>query len=131
MTTQYPSSLPQPLLQGFSMMVASGVIRSDMDTHQQQRRVFSNMPHVFSMSFIMSIVEWEAWARWVDDYGFRWFQIELPTMYAGRDDLDKKATLIRMTSIGAAAPVSGQHVQIAVTAEIAPSAIAEYIESAP
>lgn len=131
MTTQYPSSLPQPLLQGFSMVVASGVIRSDMETHQQQRRVFSTMPHVFSMSFVMSIVEWEAWARWVDEYGFRWFQIDLPTMYAGRDDLDKKATLVRLTSIGAAAPVSGQHVQIAVTAEIAPSAIAEYIEDAP
>jgi len=131
MPTEYPSTLPQPLLQGFSMSVASGVIRSDMDTHQAQRRVFNTMPHVFSMSFIMSIVEWEAWARWVDEYGFRWFEIELPTMYAGRDDLDKKATLIRMTSIGAASPVSGQHVQIAVTAEIAPSAIAAYIENAP
>lgn len=131
MTTQYPSSLPQPLLQGFSMSVASGVIRSDMDTHQAQRRVFNTMPHVFSMSFIMSIVEWEAWARWVDEYGFRWFEIELPTMYAGRDDLEKAPVLLRMTAIGAAVPVSGQHVQIAVTAEIAPSAIAAYIENAP
>jgi hypothetical protein len=131
MPTQYPETFPQPLLQGFSMSVASGVIRSDMDTHQAQRRVFSTMPHVFSMSFILSLVEWDAWARWVAEYGFRWFEIEIPTMYAGRETLDKKATLIRLTAVGAAAPVSGQHVQIAVTAEIAPSAIADYIENAP
>ena len=131
MPTQYPETFPQPLLQGFNMSVASGVIRSDMDTHQVQRRVFSTMPHVFSMSFIMSLVEWDAWARWVAEYGFRWFEIEFPTMYAGRLDADKSAILIRLISIGAAAPVSGQHVQIAVTAEIAPSMIATYIENAP
>lgn len=131
MPTQYPETFPQPLLQGFSMSVASGVIRSDMDAHQAQRRVFNTMPHVFSMSFILSLEQWDAWARWVAEYGFRWFEIELPTMYAGRLDAEKSATLIRLTAIGAAAPVDGLHVQIAVTAEIAPSMIAAYIENAP
>jgi hypothetical protein len=131
MPTEYPSSFPQPLLQGFSMSVASGVIRSDMDTHQAQRRVFSTMPHVFSMSFILSVSEWGTWARWVEEYGFRWFEIELPTMYAGRLDVEKSPVLLRLTAVGAAAPVSGQHVQITVTAEIAPSMISAYLQNAP
>lgn len=131
MPTQYPETLPLPLFAGFSMSVASGAIRSGMDTHQAQRRVFSTMPHVFSMSFILSLAQWDIWARWVEEYGYRWFEIDLPTMYAGRLDAQKSPTLIRLTAIGPAIPVSGQHVQIAVTAEIAPSMIAEYIENAP
>lgn len=131
MPTQYPETFPQPLIMGFGMSVASGVIRSDMDTHQAQRRVFETMPHVFSMSFVMSISEWNEWARWIEVYGHRWFEIELPTMYAGRLEAATSPVLIRLTSDVPAATVSGEHVQISVSAEMAPSMIGVYLDNAP
>ena len=127
MPTLYPETFPQPLLQGFSMSVASGVIRDGSDVHQEQRRVFDTMPHSFSLSFIMSLPEWDAWARWIDANGYRWFVIELPTMYAGRDGLSKAPVLVRLTSNIPAAAVSGEHVQVSVQAEMAPSMIGQYL----
>jgi hypothetical protein len=127
MPTQYPSSLPQPLVSGFGAVVASGVIRDGSDVHQEQRRVFDAMPHSFSLSFIMSLAEWDAWARWIADNGHRWFEIELPTMYAGKADQFKAPVLIRLTSNVPAATVSGEHVQVSVSAEMAPSMIDQYL----
>lgn len=127
MPTQYPSSLPQPLVSGFGAVVASGVIRSGSDTHQEQRRVFETMPHSFTLTFIMDLSAWDAWARWIADHGHRWFEIELPTMYAGKTGLFKAPVLVRLTSDVPAAMVSGEHVQVAVLAEMAPSMIDQYL----
>jgi hypothetical protein len=127
MPTQYPSILPQPLVSGFGAVVASGVIRSDSDTHQEQRRVFNTMPHSFTLSFIMGLAEWDSWARWIAEYGHRWFEILLPTMYAGKFGQFKAPVLIRLTSNVPAATVSGDHVHVSVTAEMAPSMIGQYL----
>jgi hypothetical protein len=123
MTTQYPSVFPQPLVSGFGAMVASGVTRDGSSVHQEQRRVFQTMPHSFTLSFVMSLADWDAWARWIDENGFRWFEIELPTLYAGKDGLFKAPVLVRLTSDVPATTVSGEHVQVSVSAEIAPSMI--------
>ncbi len=127
MATQYPSTLPQPLVSGFGAVVASGVIRADSDTHQEQRRVFNTMPHSFTLSFIMGLADWDSWARWIAEYGHRWFEIALPTMYAGKDGVFKAPVLIRLTSNVPATTVSGEHVQVSVTAEMAPSMIGQYL----
>ena len=129
MATVYPSTLPQPLVDGFSAVVASGAIRSDMPMHQAQRRVYKTMPHAFTLTFIMSVTEWGEWYQWVNTYGFRWFEMELPSMYAGRLDADVSALLIRFTSAISAVNVSATDVQIAMTAELAPSAISAWLDN--
>jgi hypothetical protein len=132
MTTQYPSTLPQPLVSGFSFAVASGVVRGEMETHQAQRRVHNTMPHEFSMSFIMDFSQWSTWLVWVTTYGYRWFEIELPSMYAGQLGQGKSPVLVRLKSTNlSAASVSLDSVQISVVAEMAPSMIAAYLEDVP
>lgn len=132
MTTQYPSSFPQPLVTGFSAAVGSGVLRTESRTHQQQRRVFETMPHVFTMSFIMTVLQWDSWSRWIARYGYRWFEIEIPTMYAGRTGADTAPVLLRLTSSSIAAEaVSRDTMQVTVMAEIAPSMISLYLEDVP
>ena len=130
MPTAYPSTLPQPLIAGFGAVVASGVIRDESPAHQEQRRVFTTMPHSVSLSLVMGLTEWDAWARWVNENGFTWFEMSLPSLYAGRTGDDLSAVLIRFTSNVPAAAVSGEHVQVTMQAEFAPSMIAQYLEGA-
>lgn len=129
MTTQYPSTLPGPLLEGYSATIAMGVIRSDMSGHQAQRRVFATMPHSFTLSFLLSLTEWAAWQVWVTSYGFRWFEIDLATHYAGRDGSPVAPVLIRLMSGAVTVPVSERHVRVSVEAEMAPSMITQYLDN--
>ena len=125
----YPSTFPAPLINGYSLTVGSGVIRSDMDTQQAQRRVFTTMPHAFTLSFIMSLAQWGEWQQWADSYGYRWFQMNLPSFYAGKDNLRIAPAIIRFTSGISAANLSQDTVQILVSAEMAPSMFAQYLEA--
>lgn len=126
MATQYPSTLPCPLLDGFTITVAMGVIRSDQKMHQSQRRVFNTMPHVFTLAFAMSLKQWAAWQQWVTDYGYSWFEMALPNFYAGEIGKVTIPTLIRFISPITAENISQSHVRLTVTAEIAPSMINNY-----
>lgn len=129
MATQYPAEFPQPLLDGFAATVAMGVIRSDMASHQAQRRVYRTMPHSFTLTFVMSVEQWGSWYRWVSANGFSWFEMELPALYAGRLGALVSAAPIRFTSDVAAANVSASHVRVSVSAEISPSAIGAWLEA--
>ncbi len=125
--TAYPDSYPQPLLEGFSAMVAMGVIRSDMPSHQAQRRVYTTMPHTFSLTFVMSVTEWALWYQWAGVYGYRWFTMNLPTLYAGQAGDTLSPVLIRFNSDISAVSVSTESVQVTVSAETAPSMIGTYL----
>lgn len=167
MATVYPSTLPKPVLDGYSAEVSSGVIRADMPMHQAQRRVYNTMPHTFTLAFIMSVEKWGEWYRWVNTNGFRWFEIELLTFYSGRgltwtpaelqlftEGIGFEAglalnfidngyavntatvlpsvytpVLIRFTSDISAVNVSAKDVRVTVMAELAPSAIATWLEA--
>lgn len=129
MPTQYPSTLPGPLLDGYSVTVLMGVIKSEMAGHQAQRRVFATMPHRFTMAFMLSLTEWAAWQTWISTYGARWFEIDLATHYAGRDGSSVAAVLVRMVSGVVASPVSETHIRASLEAEIAPSMIKHHLDS--
>lgn len=126
--TTYPDTLPGPTIAGYGATVAMGVIRSDMDTHQQQRRVFTSMPHTLTLRFVLTITEWAQWHAWVIDNGYRWFEINLATLYAGQVDQTTVPVLIRLTSSFAASELSANTVQVSVAAEMAPSMIGDYLE---
>lgn len=127
--TDYPSTFPLPKIEGFTATVASGLIKTEQPTQQAQRRVFSTMPHRFSLTFVMSVTTWALWHNWVASNGYRWFAMNLPTMYAGLVAADLSPVLIRFTSDLSVTTVSLTDVQITVTAEIAPSAIVAYMEA--
>lgn len=131
MATQYPSTLPRPTFSGFGATVASGVIRADSDSHQAQRRVHTTMPHTFTLSFVMGLTEWAQWQLWSLEYGYRWFELDLPTLYAGKLNESTAPALIRFTSGFNATLLAAEQVQVSVTAEMAPSMIAAYLEDVP
>lgn len=129
MAIQYPTTFPCPLLDGFGITVAMGVIRSDNKMHQAQRRVFNTMPHVFTMSFAMTLPVWAAWQQWVNNNGYQWFQMSLPNMYAGQAGKLTTPTLIRFVSPITSSNLTESHVRLSVTAEMAPSMIRNYLEA--
>ena len=113
----YPATLPGPVIEGLGARVAMGVLRSDMDTHQAQRRVFQTMPHSFTLVFRMTLVQWAQWQLWALADGYRWFELDLPSLYAGRVALPTSPLLVRFTSSFAATLLAGDVVQVTVTAE--------------
>lgn len=125
----YPSGYPQPLVNGFNAQIAMGVIRAQGPTDQKQRRVFTTMPHTFSLTFIMSVAQWGLWYQWATANGYDWFLMNLPTFYAGISGGTLSPVLIRFTSGFSANNVSGSDVQVTVTAESAPSMISQYLEA--
>jgi hypothetical protein len=124
----YPSTLPGPVIEGLGARVAMGVLRSDMDTHQAQRRVFQTMPHSFTLVFRMTLVQWAQWQLWALANGYRWFELDLPSLYAGRVAQSTAPLTVRFTSGFTATLLAADVVQVTVTAETAPSAIGAYLE---
>jgi magnesium-transporting ATPase (P-type) len=129
MPTAYPTTLPLPKVEGFSTAVRSGLIKTDNPSHQAQRRVFTNMPMRFALTFTMTVNTWSVWHGWVMANGFRWFTMRLPTMYAGLAGTALSPVLIRFVSDPVASTVSLTDVQIVVQAETAPSAIDAYLDA--
>lgn len=121
MAIQYPSDLPPPTIAGFGINVASGVIRSDMPMHQQQRRLFKTMPHTFALRFILPTHQWFDWQKWVSDNELRWFEIDLPSMYAGRTAEASSQLLVRLVSDVQVVAIAQDHFEALITAELAPS----------
>lgn len=120
MATAYPGTFPLPKIEGFSASVASGLIRADAPTHQAQRRVYTTMPHRFSLTFVMSVTTWATWQNWMIANGYRWFQISLPTLYAGQAGTSLSSVVVRLVSDISMTPVNLSTVQITVSAESAP-----------
>ena len=98
MATSYPTTFPSPQLDGLSAMVDMGLIKTDRPMNQAQRRLYATMPHTFSLTFNMSISTWGLWYNWVIANGFRWFTINLPSLYAGRTGDWASPVLVRFTS---------------------------------
>lgn len=129
MPATYPSTFPCVQIEGFNATVAMGAIRSDMNMHQAQRRVFNTMPHTFNLSFVMSVSQWGDWQPWVKANAYKWFTMNLPSLYAGQAGTRQSPHLIRFTSPLTAVNLTEQHVQITVAAELAPSMILKYLDA--
>lgn len=120
MATAYPSTFVSPKIEGFSATVASGLIKTEQPTHQAQRRVYTSMRQRFSLTFVMSVTAWASWQNWMIANGYRWFSINLPTLYAGQAGTSLSSVLVRLVSDISVVPVNLTSVQITVTAESAP-----------
>lgn len=79
----YPSQLPAPLREGYAIQHDSPLMRTQMQSGRaRQRRRFTSVPSVISVSWIMTEVEaqlFEAWFRWTTVDGSKWFNVSLST----------------------------------------------------
>lgn len=128
MSTQYPSDFPCVQISGFTFTVASGVIRAP-GPHQKQRRVFNTMPHEGNLSFVMPVSQWGIWHDWVKTNAYKWFEMNLPSMYAGLVSQRMTGHLVRFTSMISVENVTEADVRASVSAEFSPSMIARYLEA--
>lgn len=127
--TDYPTTLPKPSLAGFNLTAGGGVIRDDNPMSKVQRRVFNTMPHTLSLVFFIPAGQRVDWYNWVKTYGYRWFYIALPTMYAGLVGTKTSPVLIRFTSSVEMQSMSMLMLQATVSAEMAPSMISKVLEA--
>ena len=77
----WPASLPKPLVSGYNLKPAEGVLRTNMDSGlARQRRIFTQTPTVFQVSWIMSQQEFQTFEGWYLHFakeGATKFQIDL------------------------------------------------------
>jgi hypothetical protein len=80
---QYPQGLPCALREGYDFSPISPLLRSDMQSGRaRQRRRFTSVPTMASVSWIMNDVQaqlFEAWFRDALEDGAQWFEMPLKT----------------------------------------------------
>lgn len=125
MTRSYPSSLPCPLVDGYSVAVKMNDYSSDSPIHNNQRRTFANIPHFFALTFVVNRTQWHDWYTFIKSYGYQWFSINLQTMYAAKTTGDKRTSPIdiRLTSPIRVTSMTKDYFKIQVNAESSPTAL--------
>jgi hypothetical protein len=123
----YPKAFPLPTAGGLTAVIDAGIVRTDTATDQVQRRVYNTMPHSFTMTFVMDLVEFNYWYEWILNYGFRWFDILLPTVYAGLANSDLSPVTVRVQGPIQTSFLANNVVQAEFTAETAPGMIVKYL----
>ena len=82
MSATWPSTLPAPLLSGFTLAPMDAVVRTDMDAGiSRMRRRYRNPPVVYSVAWTMNSSEYRAFAGWYESvvaFGSQSFTMTLP-----------------------------------------------------
>ena len=125
----YPTSLPCPMIEGYSIDVDMGVLRSKERGFPQQRRNFTTMPHVIKCKFSLSLKQWGYWQEFFSREALGWFWLDLPSMYAGLKNVRTVPHLVRLTDVVTIDTRSSTHITASVTLELAPSTIKKYLEA--
>ncbi len=80
-TLNFPANLPLPLRDGYELNHASPFARTEMaNGRARQRRTFTSVPSMVSVSFIFDAAEgqlFEAWFKYDADDGAAWFNCRL------------------------------------------------------
>jgi hypothetical protein len=129
MAIKYPVDLPCPMIEGYSMDVDAGLLRTSERGLPNQRRVFSTMPHSVKCKFTLSLKQWGFWQEWITRTPTSWFTIDLPSMYAGLHAQKTYPHLVRLASTVVISAQSSTHVSLSVTLEMAPSNFKQYLEA--
>ncbi len=126
MTRSYPSGLPCPLVDGYSVAVKMHSYSGGSPIHNDQRRTYKNMPHFFSLAFVLNRKDWNQWHNFMRAYGYSWFSIPLQTAYTAKDPKNTSRTLpidIRLTSPLRVTSITKDYVKVQVNAESSPVAV--------
>jgi hypothetical protein len=125
----YPSDFPCVQIAGYRADVAMGAARSEIPMSQVQRRIFRTMPHAIALSFVMTVTQWGSWQNWIKQYGYDWFQLDLPSRPEYRLGKRISPHVIRFTSGLSVRNITESSVQISVNAEFSPSMITQYLDA--
>jgi len=121
---QYPSGWPLPTIDGYSIEVDMGVVRTPMGSGlARQRRMYRNMPETYSWTFALEAKNFFAWQEWAKKKAFTWFQIDIFTPESSRKGTDSACTphIARFISEIKVEPLGGdRYLRISVQAELAP-----------
>ncbi len=125
----YPASLPCPMIEGYTIDVDAGLLRSKERGFPEQRRTFTTMPHTVKCKFSLSLKEWGYWQEFMTREATGWFWLDLPSMYSGLKNSRTVAHLVRLMEPVTIDTRSATHVTASVTLEIAPSTFKQYLEA--
>ena len=74
----FPSFLPNPQYNSHTFEVRTGVARTAMQAgNYKQRRVWHHLPVQWSLTWAVSTREMNSIVRWLNDYGYDWFDINV------------------------------------------------------
>ncbi|WP_349573144.1 hypothetical protein [Azotobacter salinestris] len=80
---EYPEGLPLPLREGYAFQAVSPMVRSDLQSGRaRQRRRFTSVPTMASVSWLLSDVQARLFEAWWEDAlisGSQWFSCPLKT----------------------------------------------------
>jgi hypothetical protein len=117
------------MIEGYSIDVDAGLLRSKDRGVPAQRRVFSSMPQTVKCKFTLTIREWGYWQEWFRRDGLSWFWIDLPSMYAGLNARRTFPHLVRLMSPITIDAKSSTHFVASVVLDMAPSNYKQFLAS--
>ncbi|MEN9923916.1 MAG: hypothetical protein RL268_42 [Pseudomonadota bacterium] len=116
MTAVWPSFLPAPEVDGYSIQPQAAFVRTDMDQGPaRQRRRFTTAPTLYPVKWILTEEQMELLEAWYDgavDAGAAWF---LVTLRNGRGLQQVEARFIQPWQAGL---LSGWHYEVSATLEV-------------
>jgi hypothetical protein len=117
------------MIEGYSIDVDAGLIRSKDRGLPAQRRVFTTIPQTVKCKFTLSLREWGYWQEFITKEAPGWFWLDLPSMYAGLKAQRTFPHLVRLISQVTIDAKSSTHVAVSVTFEMSPSTFKQYLEA--
>lgn len=115
----YPDEFPKPQMDGYSIGVDMGVLRTEFDTgRNRQRRNYKTMPHTFGFSFAVAIADLYAWLNWVNANAYEWFQLDAASFLTGAYGGNCSPHMVRFISDISMTPISQKFMQVTVAAEM-------------
>lgn len=131
----YLAEFPLPDRAPYSIAVDMGLIRSPVaSSAPNQRRLYRNMPQMFSLAFHMRTAELQYWQLWVNETAYSWFALPLASIYAPgagyRPEVDQPSGQVslhvaRFISDLAIAMEGHDWLGVTVAAELAPVMFAD------
>jgi hypothetical protein len=98
-SVSWPQALPNPSIAPHDQAIKMGVVRVRMQAgNTRQRRLFSNMPTLFSLSWQLTTAEMREAVKWLHQYGFDWFNLPVVSMYASESGLMLDSLSLRLIS---------------------------------
>ncbi len=117
MTQQYPSGLPNALVQDYRVEVSHGVSAVAFERgNTRQRRSVNTKRHVFGLSMIFTMPQLWEWQSWANAYGYDWHYMDMISSYSGASGAIPH--LVRYIGDISFQTVDLEHVRVSVQAEM-------------
>lgn len=124
----YPKTFPCPMIEGYSIDVDAGLVRSKERGLPAQRRTFTTMPQTVKCKFSLSLHDWGYWQEWVRRDGLGWFYIDIPSMYSGYRSARVFPHLVRFTAPFTIDTKSSTHVTASCVLEMSPTNFLQFLD---